>query len=1311
MANQPKSGETRIGPQDRSGTWTITTEQMHVFRVGRVRCYVLEMEDVHFHHNSAVMLPEPPGSTESTDGHTITGLAVLRACLLHAKANPEQQLLLAGHTDTSGEPDPNLRLSERRAQNVDALLRGQRDTWVSGVLQNHRTADYQQILLWVDSELAWGCSPGEIDDNRGKKTIAAIKSLQRNYNRSFHKTIKEDGIVGSETWGAMFDLYMQGLATRLNETDVAGLTPWRQELHWLNESQRFVGCGENHPIDAADRPNHRSEVNRRVELLFFEPHNTPPLDCHPLAGTCQVKLCKIYDASCYHREYIPCEPEQRTPPFYIRVIDENEEPLADEGYAIYLGTRIHEGIQVGSYIQGTLDATGRAGCLSGVAKGEPFFFEVRGRVSAIVRGALLLTEDPGVEYGGAFFDWALADEAKTEENFWSDYESQRKRKEVAVTTFWQHDHITRRRIRARQSYIDAFPAKEVVIQAIPIQIRVGPLIRHTSHDCATIWTELETPGIVRVKYRRNDDQQASPAQPTRSDTLAADEFQLQHVATSRVGGRNYAVAVLSGLEPETVYDYTLEIAPLPTIEPIPKPGAESLPVEVFPELTAAILNNLKQQLDGCSFRDNSRFCSFRTLRRKYEDKLRFTHMSCRKWPYDEGPTSADKPKRSSGPDMLEGYGEDILAKKRTIDQWPSFLLLSGDQIYADDLGSETGLQVAKARFAARIPGPGVKDEKIWGAWAGRFGNRFMGIDGEKVAQEASNVKTLVNETPKLRQRYEELLKRFKRQRLLGSRALPNWQGINDLAEAKRQLEESEAGMESYRVTSSHGAQDRPRGGYPYYWKFISQRNQHLMRFRQRINNHLLWKVPLRSKVAKEDTLDGKERPGEEPRVTPLGLFDKKDGKPYPSAGASAGMHAADFAEYAFLYERAWAHAGSWARKVLANIPSFMIFDDHEVTDDWNLNHYWTQLVNTSSDPYQMWPSAITDAMAAYWVYQGMGNLRMSFVPEEQDARSHKILDETTTGRDALPQLRTLLWGAGVAGEKSHHALQWHYELPISPTFLVADSRTRRRLARATSKQAIEDELSHTLDKQQRDWIKDKLNASGQPAAFLVLSTPLLLPRYATLIMTALRNVSDKLAFEMRRGNDFEHMITDQSWFDMLELLRKLKSSKLESLIVLSGDVHFSYNMRGSLGSDSPEVLQLVCSGAKQELTSSNRKLLQYGVDFFGGLLSHDFEFKGMKLTMGGLSGAGEMHNAVLTYNSVAVVDADFGAPTSNASLGKGIDIRIDESYYTQRSAHAAATEPFDATSMPGKNPGEPRWVRFFHERLWDGSTKTAKPYR
>ena len=59
-----------------------------------------------------------------------------------------------------------------------------------------------------------------------------------------------------------------------------------------------------------------------------------------------------------------------------------------------------------------------------------------------------------------------------------------------------------------------------------------------------------------------------------------------------------------------------------------------------------------------------------------------------------------------------------------------------------------------------------------------------------------------------------------------------------------------------------------------------------------------------------------------------------------------------------------------ARKVLAHLPSFMIFDDHDVTDDWNFSRKWVEIVHDKSDLYEMWPKRITDALVAYWIYQG-----------------------------------------------------------------------------------------------------------------------------------------------------------------------------------------------------------------------------------------------------------------------------------------------------------------------------------------------------
>ncbi len=57
------------------------------------------------------------------------------------------------------------------------------------------------------------------------------------------------------------------------------------------------------------------------------------------------------------------------------------------------------------------------------------------------------------------------------------------------------------------------------------------------------------------------------------------------------------------------------------------------------------------------------------------------------------------------------------------------------------------------------------------------------------------------------------------------------------------------------------------------------------------------------------------------------------------------------------------------RRALANISTFMIFDDHEVTDDWNLNPSWRDRVHTS----RLGKSIVRNALAAYALFQDWGN--------------------------------------------------------------------------------------------------------------------------------------------------------------------------------------------------------------------------------------------------------------------------------------------------------------------------------------------------
>lgn len=57
------------------------------------------------------------------------------------------------------------------------------------------------------------------------------------------------------------------------------------------------------------------------------------------------------------------------------------------------------------------------------------------------------------------------------------------------------------------------------------------------------------------------------------------------------------------------------------------------------------------------------------------------------------------------------------------------------------------------------------------------------------------------------------------------------------------------------------------------------------------------------------------------------------------------------------------------RRVLANVPSMTMFDDHEVTDDWYLNGKWDSNVRADAASRQI----VRNALASYAVFQDWGN--------------------------------------------------------------------------------------------------------------------------------------------------------------------------------------------------------------------------------------------------------------------------------------------------------------------------------------------------
>jgi hypothetical protein len=81
-----------------------------------------------------------------------------------------------------------------------------------------------------------------------------------------------------------------------------------------------------------------------------------------------------------------------------------------------------------------------------------------------------------------------------------------------------------------------------------------------------------------------------------------------------------------------------------------------------------------------------------------------------------------------------------------------------------------------------------------------------------------------------------------------------------------------------------------------------------------------------------------------------------------------GETVANFEEYTRLYRESWSEPH--IRWLLSTVPSAMIFDDHDVHDDWNTSRTWVEDMRATG----WWDDRIVGGFSSYWLYQHMGNL-------------------------------------------------------------------------------------------------------------------------------------------------------------------------------------------------------------------------------------------------------------------------------------------------------------------------------------------------
>ena len=299
-----------------------------------------------------------------------------------------------------------------------------------------------------------------------------------------------------------------------------------------------------------------------------------------------------------------------------------------------------------------------------------------------------------------------------------------------------------------------------------------------------------------------------------------------------------------------------------------------------------------------------------------------------------------------------------------------------------------------------------------------------------------------------------------------------------------------------------------------------------------------------------------------------------------------GERVLDFDEYTELYRESWGDPT--IRWLLSTLSTAMIFDDHDVHDDWNISDAWLEEMRR----HEWWNHHILGALASYWVYQHLGNLAPGDHQEDELLRRVKAADDA---EDVLEEF-------ALKADRETSGTRWSFCRNLGRTRLVVvDSRAGRQL---------EEGRRSMLDEHEWEWVAE--NMSGDFDHLLIAtSLPWLLGpgmHYAEAWSEAVAggawgNALAPLAEKARQTADLEHWAAFQESFAHLaELIRSVAAGERgpapASVVVLSGDVHHAYLYEVAFRRGSgvrSNVYQAVCSPYRNPLASKERRAIRLGM--------------------------------------------------------------------------------------------------------------------
>ncbi|WP_298776669.1 alkaline phosphatase D family protein [uncultured Shewanella sp.] len=311
------------------------------------------------------------------------------------------------------------------------------------------------------------------------------------------------------------------------------------------------------------------------------------------------------------------------------------------------------------------------------------------------------------------------------------------------------------------------------------------------------------------------------------------------------------------------------------------------------------------------------------------------------------------------------------------------------------------------------------------------------------------------------------------------------------------------------------------------------------------------------------------------------------------------------------------------RRLLAHLPTYMIFDDHDITDDWNLTAKWEQAAYEHAFSKRI----IGNALIGYTLFQGLGNAPKKFDAEIIPHLNQYFSSPNSEHQDNLINLLLKFEN-------------WHYTLNTSPKLVVLDTRTRRWRS--------ESNLGKPSGLMDWEALMDLQHELMNQSKVIIISAA---PMFGVKLIEAVQRMATLCGGSLLvdAENWMAHPGTANS---LLSIFQHKKTP--EQFIILSGDVHysFSYDIHLRFRTGGPDIYQITCSGIKNQFPD---KLLN-GFDKLNGWLYGHFSplnllTKRKRLSIRGRRPNGHSSQRLVNNSGIGYLAIDDkGAPTQISVL-------------------------------------------------------------